>query len=170
MILIGTLGLGLWYKNRFYERVEMLCKLIEIIDLFISEINFSKATMPECCAQVGMRMCSGSETDRKLGGSLVRVYEIMQGSEGIPFDRAFGGIMGKSLEAFVLESADISTFLRISCTGNYCDSQMQLKALERIRNELNDTVSELKNEVENKGRISVGLGAMGGLLLVIVLL
>ena len=47
---------------------------------------------------------------------------------------------------------------------------MQIKALERIRDDLNDKVSELKNEVENRGRIAVGLGALGGLLLVIVLL
>lgn len=170
MILIGTLGLGIWYRNRFYERVEMLCKLIEIIELFISEVNFSKATMPECCAHVGRRMCSGGETDKKLGNSLMKVHELMDGNEGVPFDKAFSETMGKCLEDFVLESTDIAVFLKISCTGSYSDGQMQLKALERIRDDLKDTVSELKSEVENRGRIAVGLGAMGGLLLVIVLL
>lgn len=170
MILMGTLGLGIWYRNRFYERVEMLSKLIEIIDLFLSEINFSKATMPECCAQVGIRMCGGNETDRKMGNSLIKVHELMSRNEGITFDKAFSETMEECLSTFVLEDTDIADFLKISHTGSYSDGQMQIKALERIRDDLKDKASELKSEVENRGRIAVGLGAMGGLLLVIVLL
>lgn len=170
MILMGTLGLGIWYRNKFYERVEILCKLTGIIDLFLSEISFSKATMPECCAQVGIRICAGDETDRKLGNSLIKVHELMGRNEGITFDKAFSETMSECLSTFVLEGTDIADFLKISGTGSYSDGQMQIKALERIRDDLNDKVSELKNEVENRGRIAVGLGALGGLLLVIVLL
>lgn len=170
MILTGTLGLGIWYRSRFYERVEILCKLIGIIDLILSEISFSKATMPECCMQAGMSMCSGGEAERKLGNALLKVHELMGRSEGVPFEKAFRETMGECLKTLTLEDQDIAVFLKIANTGSYSDGQMQLKALERIRNDLSDTVSELKKEVENRGRIAVGLGAMGGLLLVIVLL
>ncbi len=170
MILLGTVGLGIWYRNRFYERVEILGRLIEIIDLFLSEINFSNATMPECCARIGIRLSAGNAADRRLGASLIKVHELMSGSDGVSFDKAFGGTMGECLKEFVLEAGDIEKFLKLSGTGGYSDGQMQLKALEKIRYDLSDTASSLKSEVENRGRIAVGLGAMGGLLLVIVLL
>jgi hypothetical protein len=60
--------------------------------------------------------------------------------------------------------------LKISGTGIYSDSMMQLKAMENIKRSLESTRDTLKKEVDNKGRIVIGLGTLGGIFLLIILL
>jgi stage III sporulation protein AB len=165
MILTGTVGLGIYFRNRFYERIEILKKLILIIDLFLSEIDFNKATMPECCLYAGQKI-----TDMTLGKALINVHDRMKENDGLSFESAFKESFGKCLPEFPLEKCDINDFLKVAETGSFRDGQLQLKALHKIKDDLTERLTELKERAEDRGRIAIGLGVMGGFLLVIILL
>jgi hypothetical protein len=171
--------MGICFRRQFYERIEAVNILIFVTELFISNISFSKSTMPECCLYVGNHMksqkrekafASGENIYSVLSVSLTEVHELVCGREGCNFDTAFCESVGKALRDFPLKRSDIELFLKISGTGIYSDSMMQLKAMENIKRSLESTRDTLKKEVDNKGRIVIGLGTLGGIFLLIILL
>jgi stage III sporulation protein AB len=180
MILTGTVGLGIYFRNRFYDRIEVLKKLILIIDLFLSEIDFNKATMPQCCLFAGEKLLGDNvkesyikkctETDMILGKALINVHDSMKENDGLTFETAFKEEVGKCMAGLTLEKCDINDFMRVAETGSFRDGQLQLKALHKIKDDLTERVTELKENAQDRGKIAVGLGVMGGFLLVIILL
>jgi hypothetical protein len=171
MILTGSVGLGVWYRSRLYERIETIKYLIYVTELFISNISFNKATMPECCLRAGEQLKSDKlSAGLALSEGLIAVHEIMSGNEGYEFDVIFEKTMLRYMEKCTLERTDIEDFMKIARTGIYSDLCVQLKALENIKSTLTEKAEVLKKDVDNKGRIMLGLGTLGGIFLLIVLL
>lgn len=74
------------------------------------------------------------------------------------------------MKAMPLTEADKEIFFRIAGKSSFPEGAMQLKWMEQSRDMLGRTIAMLEEKTEEKCRIAVGLGAMGGLLTVIVLL
>ena len=49
MILIGCIGLGLWYSSQFQKQLKDLREMCGILELLLGEIRFGRSTLPECC-------------------------------------------------------------------------------------------------------------------------
>ncbi|WP_369124294.1 hypothetical protein, partial [uncultured Acetatifactor sp.] len=69
-----------------------------------------------------------------------------------------------------LQETDREDFLRFAGQTGFSDSQMQLRAIEQSAQLLGATRERLEREHGEKSRMAVGLGAMGGLLLILVFL
>ena len=65
---------------------------------------------------------------------------------------------------------DKEDFLAFARGQSYEDGSMQLRTLERSRELLQITVETLEKENAEKCKMAVGLGAMSGVLLVVILL
>ena len=67
-ILAGCTGIGLFYKQRFHEALWHLRYMEQVLERFISEIRYDKATLPECCKRIGERTKQpyGQEAAKKL--------------------------------------------------------------------------------------------------------
>ena len=68
-----------------------------------------------------------------------------------------------------LQQADKEAFLRFIPENGYMDSQMQLLSIQRSRSLLENTIESLEHDNAEKCRLAVGLGAMSGMLLVLIL-
>ena len=68
-----------------------------------------------------------------------------------------------------LKREDKEAFLKFIPENGYMDSQMQLLSIQRSRNLLENTIESLEGENIEKCRLAVGLGAMSGMLLVLIL-
>lgn len=163
MIVFGCLGLGLWYKQQFIYRLKAVRSLQEILELLMSEIRYGKATLPECCRQLAQHTTSPY---RECFGE---VYQEMQKNTGQSFEEVFKGCMEDCLRKLPVRGEDRENFLRFTKESSFADEKMQLKSLEISSELLKRTALELEKENGEKCRMAVGLGAMSGLLLLIVL-
>lgn len=156
--------MGIWYREQFQGRLKILRQLAEILELLMSEVRYGKSTLPECCRYVGERV------QEPFGGCLVHIHDEMQKNTGNGFYEVFSEGMGECLEGFPLAKEDKEAFLHFASKGSFADGAMQLRWMEQSREMLGSIISGLEQETVQKGRIAVALGAMSGLLLVIVLL
>ena len=163
MVFMGCLGLGLWYRGQLTGRVKALRLLKSILELLFSEIRYGRATLPECCRHVA------SQLPAPFSEALREVDERMRKNEGDTFAAVFCECMRKPLEELPLRRDDRENFLSFASEGGFSDRQMQLRTLERSSELLSDTAERLQKENVEKCRMAVGLGAMGGLLLILVL-
>ena len=164
MIVTGCFGMGLWYRQQFIRRLQVLRVLLGILELLMGEIQYGKATLPECCKRVGERQ---TEPYRS---ALLQIYQVMSRNNGECFPKVFRENMEACLKEVPLSGEDREHFLAFAAGESFEDGRMQLRAIERSRELLLLSTEKMEKENAEKCRMAVGLGAMSGLLLVIILL
>ena len=92
----------------------------------------------------------------------------MEENTGLTFGEVFREVVGEALGSLPLRETDREDFLRFALQTGYADAQMQLRAIEQSAELLKGTRERLRESAE-KGRMAVGLGAMGGLFLILLL-
>ena len=93
----------------------------------------------------------------------------MEENTGVSFGEVFREETDGILGDLPLKEQDRENFLKFTQQTGFADSQMQLRSLEQGMEQLAATQERLARENEEKCRMAVGLGAMGGLLLILVL-
>lgn len=68
-----------------------------------------------------------------------------------------------------LQQEDKEAFLQFIPENGYTDGQMQLVSIQRSRTLLEGTMEKLERENGEKCRLALGLGAMSGMLLILIL-
>ena len=164
MIVFGCLGLGMWYRQQYALRLQSLRTLLNILELLMSEIRYGKSTLPECCKRIGERL------EEPYQSALLKIYARMAENRGEAFDTVFCKQMEECFDSLPLHREDREHFLGFVQGNGFEDGRMQLKNIESSRELLRLTVAQLEKENVEKSRMAVGLGAMSGLLVVIILL
>ncbi len=163
MIFAGCLGLGLWYREQFVGRVRALRILQNILELLCSEIRYGRGTLPECCGRIADRLPAPCRE------AFLRIEARMGENTGENFEQIFRDCVEEPLGEMPLKEEDRETFLRFVPGNGFLDGQMQIRMIEQSRDRLETKAKELEAENADKCRMAVGLGAMGGLLIVLVL-
>ncbi|MCM1057280.1 MAG: stage III sporulation protein AB [Firmicutes bacterium] len=163
MILTGCFGLGLWYRRQFTGRVRALRALCDALSLLAGEIRYGRGTLPECCEQAACRL------NNSLKAAFKRTADKMRENTGESFAGVFKECTGGPLQEMPLKEEDREEFLRFVSAGTFGDGQMQLSLIEQSREMLETKAASLERENGEKCRMAVGLGAMGGLLIILVL-
>ena len=145
-------------------RLQTLRLLQRIQEMLISEIRYGRATLPECCQQIAVRL---PEPYRQCLG---RIYNKMQENTGVIFGEVFSEYMGACLQELPLAEEDRNNFLNVFTENGFQDEGMQIRNIEQSKELLEYTIGRLERENNEKCRMAVGLGAMSGLLILIVLL
>lgn len=164
LILSGSMGLGLWYREQFKLRLQNLRTLRDILEMMMSEVRYSKATLPECCLKLSMRM--GEPYASVFSG----VHGEMLENNGEDFGQIFSGHFRKCLEGLPLGREEKGLFLQFAEECGYEDAKMQIASMEQYQERLDALAGRLESELTEKSRMAMGLGIMGGLLLVILLI
>lgn len=146
------------------ERLHILRTLDGMLELLMSEIRYGRATLPECCRQLSGRM------EEPFASCLEEIYKRTQQNTGEKFSVVFCEAMSECLSRLPVKVEDRENFLQFVSSGSYVEGEMQLRALEQSRELLGYTIAQLELENGEKCRMAVGLGAMSGLLLLLVLL
>lgn len=135
-----------------------------ILEMLISEVRYGKATLPEGCRS------AGRQAGPPFSVPLQKIYEKMQENTGDAFGDIFCSCMKEAMETMPLTKQDREIFLRFAANNSFAEEAMQVKWMEQSRDMLDRTILLLEEKMEDKCRIAVGLGAMSGLLLIIILL
>ena len=163
MILAGCFGMGLLYREKMNGRIRALQQLMDILELFESEVRYGRSVLPECCRRVG------GQIGGAMGETLVYVSERVQENDGASFGEIFSENVGNVLKELPLKAEDRAAFFQFISPNGFMDGQMQQRAIEQCRERLGRTKEKLEQENAEKSRIVVGLGAMSGLLLILIL-
>jgi len=164
MIFSGCLGLGMWYSTQLRGRIKALRSLKNILELLAGEVRYGRATLPECCTHAAKYLSP------PFDAAFLEIGEKMEENTGVAFGEVFRERMGEALAALPLKDGDRENFLAFTSQTGFMDSQMQLRAIEQSIELLELTEEKLQQENVEKSRMAVGLGAMGGLLLILILI
>lgn len=135
-----------------------------ILEMLKSEIRYGKATLPECCRRISVHMKEPYQS------SFMEVFYRMQDNTGEKFEVIFGETLEQCFSKLPITETDKEQFLQFVSPNSFTEQNMQLCAIEKSEDNLRHRAEELEKENTQKCRMAVGLGAMSGLLLVIVLL
>lgn len=138
--------------------------LVGILEMLMSEIRYGKATLPECCKSVGERQ------KEPFQSTFYRIYHTMRENTGECFSQVFCENMEIGMKDLPVAKEDKEAFLAFAKADSFGDMRMQQRTIERSKELLELSVERLEKENVEKCRMAVGLGAMSGLFLVIILL
>ena len=154
-ILLGSILLGLRYGWELQVEREERKDLLYLIQRIKVEIRFGNASLPECFYKLGM----GKDIPYKE--ALLKISKEVRTSGG-------ESLYDLMLEAFPV-SADMTTFL--SCFQNSSEETRGiLNALEQVGEELCKKNLRLEQELENRKKLGLSLGTMGGLMGILLFL
>lgn len=135
-----------------------------ILEMLMSEIRYGKTTLPECCRRIGERQ------QEPFAQYFLEIHRSMQENQGERFSQVFCENMEKCLKELPVTAQDGEDFLSFARGQSFEDSGMQLRTIERSHELLQTTADKLEKENAEKCRMAIGLGAMGGMLLIVILL
>lgn len=164
MVLLGCVGIGLCYREQFKGRIRHMRLLQTMLSMFMSEISFGRATLPECC-----QMLAHSMPDPYCS-CLTDIYDEMQKNRGIDFRELFATRMEIGLAKLPLEKEDVESFLWFTKHGGLQDRELQMKLLQESYDRIYGSILQQESREQSKGQLAVSLGVMSGLLLVVVLI
>ncbi len=163
MIFSGCLGMGMWYRNQMNGRLRALRSLRNILELLAGEVRYGRDTLPECCGHIARYLSPPYDgAFRKIGGR-------MEENTGFSFGEIFREELDSILKELPLKGVDRECFLDFTRQAGFADSQMQLRMIEQGVERLGAIECRLEKENGEKARMAVGLGAMGGLMLILIL-
>lgn len=162
-LTLGTTGLGLFYKRAGYERIRELERMIWFFYYLESEITYHKAELAEICRRGGERQKGAA------GRLLCAVAARMENGEGAVFERIWREESDSLCGKYHLRDEDIAV-IREFAAQEFADSRMQLIQAAFCREKLEEKRKLLSEDAAAKSRMYVCMGAMGGLVISIILL
>lgn len=164
MIGLSCCGLGLWYAWNLQQRLYHLHIMNRIIELLISLLQYGKSTLPECCCQLA------DQVEEPYKQAFAQVYQELAKGGGNSFAEVYSRVMGEALLELPLKEQDRQLFLQCVLEQGSGDGEARVRLIRRQQELLKERIARLEAENREKGRMAVGLGTLGGLLLIIILL
>lgn len=163
-IILGSTGIGFWYRQRLYTAVWHLRSMKQILEFFMGEIRYGKATLPECCKKAGERV------EEPYRSALLAIYEKTEAYDGSSFAEKWVSCMTNALSDVPITQKEKEIFLGFSAGSRISDNHSQLQAAAGYRDMLERSIKSREEELPGQGRMAAGLGIMGGLLLTVILI
>lgn len=155
--------MGIWYRERLLGRLKALRTLTAILEMLMSEIQYGKSTLPECCSALTERL------EEPYKRTFTEIYQEFGNAGGSSFQEIFVRRMELTFQNLPLKGEDEACFLAPFRNHGFQDGHMQMKSLEQSLLRLNDIIRTQNEEQREKCRMAVGLGVMSGLLLIIIM-
>ena len=111
-----------------------------------------------------------AQAEEPYGQAFARVYKEMTESRGSSFTEGYGRIMGEAVGELPLKEQDRQLFLQCMLDQGGGDGESRIRLVRRQQELLKERIARLEPEHREKGRMAVGLGTLGGILLIIILL
>ena len=154
MALRYALGL-----RREIQTLEELCGILELIE---EEIQYGRATLPECFLKVGV------QRPTRLGRIFGKLGQNTIYASNSSLREAMEAQLQEELGSF-LSKEDYCIFYDFVSPGGFAGDEMQRKALERSRRRMEELLERRKKEYQGKRKVAISMGLTGGLFLILFL-
>lgn len=163
MILLGSSGIGICYKQQLAGRILAIQELIEILTALESEIQYHRETLPESCQRIK------HSVSISMKEALLKVEERMAEKEGESFAFIFRQETEGVLKRMPLCRDDREEFYHFLPQVGFADVQMQINLIHQSKDWLEKKEKKLSTEKEKKSNLAIGLGVMSGLMILLIL-
>lgn len=163
MVLGGCLGftiLSLEEMKRHMERLEEWRTALEWME---GEIRYGKISFPECFIRIGGRMQTPLGDCFERAGRRMRL-EPQKNIRDLLEEELRQGLRPAYQEE---TSGELLSFL---APDGFWDEQMQRKALERIRESVEELLREKKGEYGGKRKVGISVGIAVGSMIILFLI
>jgi Stage III sporulation protein AB (spore_III_AB). len=164
MVVAGASGYGFWMAGRYGERLAALEQLRQMIFLLKGQILYANAPLPEAFETVGQR------TEGVWSKLFLKTAERMEKQQGEPFCQIWKEEVEGLLGADFLTKADRQSLAGLGEHLGFLDREMQERNLLLYLEQLDLTIGELRGHKQERCRLYLALGVMGGLFLAVLLL
>lgn len=163
MVLMGSLGLGLWYSTLYTKRWKNLLSCRKAMMIIRGEIAYGRTPLPQAFGQAAGR----------VQGVLKEFLEMV--SERL----AEGGgrmeqIWRKALEEVFrdreMRQEDLRELRELGDTLGYLDVEMQLQTIDLYIRRLEQSIREYEEEKKSRTRLYPALATMCGALICIIMI
>lgn len=163
LMIAGASGLGVWKSGWYNKHLETLEYLRQMIFLLKGQILYANAPLEEAFDTVGRR------TKGVLADLFLRVSERIRNQDGEPFT-----VLWKEEVEQINADAPFSKKDRqdLSALGEhlgFLDRDMQERNLLLYLEQLDLEIQKLRDQKQERGRLYISLGVMGGLFLSVLL-
>lgn len=163
LVIIATSAWGITAAQKFQNQYEQLKYLQKIICLLRSEIRYARSYLGEAFSQIGRK----AESPYKEW--LLELCVRMEDRNGAVFEEIWeAGVLRYLKDAGLPKN----TFGRLAAFGSQlgiADVEMQVKLLDLFREEIEQTMNEVQEEMRMKIRLCHCLGVMSGIFITILL-
>ena len=159
----GFLGLSFAYMEHYRKRIRVLEEWRVLLELLEGEIGYGRRSFPECF------LWAGGQLQGELGRHLEHLGNEMIQNPG----RNLRSQWDEEWKAFfcsLFTETDYEDLFSLLDLQGYQDERMQRRALERMVERTLEKKETLKAAYFGKGRVVYSLGALAGILLVLILL
>ncbi len=161
-VLYGCIGFSFKLCQEMRIRISHVEQMKQILQLFQSEISYSRTSFPEMCYSIAKRV------DGVYGQVLSKIYEQTQQQSGMLFPDIWKEKMKQALAPFPLKEKERTLFLEFVDQLGFADWEMQVRSIAKSTEQLADLEAQLKGARHNKEKVITSVGVLGGIMLVII--
>lgn len=163
LIIAGSSGLGVWMAQWYNRRLETLENLRQMIILLKGQILYANAPLEEAFDTIGRR------TEGVLAGLFLKISERIRTQNGEPFNSLWKEEVGLLAQEAPLSRKDRQVLSSLGEHLGFLDRDMQERNLLLYLEQLDLDIGKLREQKQERGRLYISLGVMGGLFLSILL-
>lgn len=164
LLLLGTVGYSFCCCRDMHARLDCLCEMKRMYELFYSQVGYCLAAFPEACRMV-------AQSVRPPFSEMLRdIYEEAEQNTGKPFPQIWEEQAQLYFPQFSLKKEDRTLLSEFSRSLGYADRELQERAIGHQMDALSHTIEKAETHMAEREKMIMSFGVMGGLLLVIVLL
>lgn len=163
LLVTGTSGMGYSYYMELRNRLHNLNQMKEIMTMIENEISYGKASLPNLCRTLEHKV----KDSYKI--FFTYINQQMKKDLGVRFGDIWIQACDKLKELQTIKKEDIMILKDFMGNQNYNNIEMQIKAMEFRRKELEKAIEQLEVTIHNSKKMYLSLGVMSGLLISIIL-
>lgn len=163
-LITGTTGIGFCCCAQLRRRMLLLERMKRLFELIYSQISYRREALPEICRIVSSQM----EGDFRQ--MLTEMYETWQKHPGTPFPQIWRTCSVRYGEGWGLNREERIFLESFGAQFGYADRGFQERSMEDIIKNLSQYIEMCRQKKNEKERMIMSFGIMGGLLSVIILI
>ena len=163
-LIAGTTGISICCCAQMRKRMIVLAKMQRLFELIYSQVSYRREPMPEICRVVS------SQTGGDFRQMLTEMYEVWMGSRGTPFPQIWKAFSAKYGAGWGLTREEQALLENFGGQPGYADRGFQERSMAEIIENLSKHMEMCGKKKNERERMIMSFGIMGGLLSVIILI
>jgi stage III sporulation protein AB len=163
VVFCATMTAGYYYGSLESLRARDLMELKKALSILRSEIEFARTPLAEALTSIGRRV------KKPVGDIFIRLLDELDESRGGDVGDMWERCVRACAVSSYLKDEDVDQLVSFGKTLGYLDSGMQLSGISILCDYINDKIAVLNESKHKNKRMYQSLGALSGLLIIVVL-
>ena len=162
LILGSSIMWGIYMSAKNYFRLKDLREMKRAFAILISEIDYGQSPLSEAALNIASKCAEPIKSIFKdFGDGLLGKVEVFT---------LWNNSIDEASEASYFSAEDIEIFKSFGKTLGYLDREMQIRNIEMQLDYINQKIDELEKTKDKSRKMYLSLGALGGLMTIILLI